>query len=652
MELTLTSAADNRVWSLTGDLSPDVLAANPHADRFGNKDVWHIYTEPVQGGTNQPSVPAGSLLANWLGAKDDNEKHKLAQDVERLLTGPAPADSKHPDALLRRQLVSLAGPLFAGARTAPPVQRAAPIAGETPWGLDPDLFGRRSSNAGDETKTDDGAKIDDRSLCVQAPSIVEVRLPAELLAGCELVATAELDPTTGTEGSVQVSISSVRPESMNELRSDLPVLVVAGSAAQKRLERAFDDFRDWFPAALCYIRIVPVDEAVTLTLFHREDQHLCRLMLDEREKADLDRLWDELHFVSGDALTLVDAFNQLMEYATQDSDPKLFEPFRQPIHDRATRYRQSLLDAEPLQLEALVDFAAKAYRRELSEIESTELRQLYRNLRTQELSHEDAWRFTLARVFVSPAFLYRLERAAPGAAPGPVSNTELASRLSYFLWSSMPDASLLAAAEAGRLADPDTLAAEARRMLQDDRVRRLATQFACQWLQIYDFESHDEKSERHFPTFAALRGEMHEEAIRFFTDLFQHDGSVLNILNADHAFVNESLAAHYGISGVSGSEWRKIEGVSAQGRGGILGLAAVLSKQSGASRTSPTLRGNWVSEVLLGEKLPKPPERRTATARGRSHERGFDGAPTGRETQQRRTLRQVPRPDRSDGICS
>ena len=145
-------------------------------------------------------------------------------------------------------------------------------------------------------------------------------------------------------------------------------------------------------------------------------------------------------------------------------------------------------------------------------------------------------------------------------------------------------------------------------MLRDSRVRRLATEFACAWLHIYGFDELGEKSERHFPTFTSLRNDMYEESIRFFTDLFQRDGSVLNILDADYTYLNESLAKHYQIPGVSGSEWRRVDGVKKFARGGILAQATTLAKQSGASRTSPILRGNWISEVLLGEKLPRPPK--------------------------------------------
>src|SRR5207247_11019129 len=105
-----------------------------------------------------------------------------------------------------------------------------------------------------------------------------------------------------------------------------------------------------------------------------------------------------------------------------------------------------------------------------------------------------------------------------------------------------------------------------------------------------------------------LRGDQPEESFRLFADLFQHNGSVLDVYNGDHTFVNERLAKFYGIPGVLGAEWHRIDGIHKYGRGGILGLATTLAKQSGASRTSPILRGNWVSEVLLGEKLPKPPK--------------------------------------------
>ena len=643
------SDQEGKTWNLADDVSPDVHAGNPHADRMGHEGVWHFYTEPDKGGETGPVIPAGSLLARWQTAKGAEEKQKLAEEVQKLLTSGPPkektpsADKESPDVALYRQLASLGGPLLnrkpadgEGNKpdTAPPSD--VPAGKEMPdFGPDPALFGKHP----------DGSEIEKSSLCVRAPTVIEMRLPADLVAGCEFVASAALDARTGAEGSVQLLVLPHKAAGESGLLlSDLkvtvaggqwtadnrrvsygaPILVSENSATRKRIEAAFDEFRLLFPAALCYTKIVPIDEVVTLTLFYREDQHLARLMLDEAQQARLNRLWDELHYISQDALTLVDALAQLIEYATQDADPKVFEPLRKPFNDRAVAFRQLLVDSEPRQLDALLDFAAQAYRRPLAEAEVRELRGLYARLREQEMPHDEAFRLTLARVLVAPAFLYRIEKPGPGAGQGPVSDWELASRLSYFLWSSQPDDDLRRIAATGRLADTDTLLAQTRRMLQDARTRRLSTEFACQWLHIYDFDHLDEKSERHFPTFLGLRGAMYEESIQFFTHLFQNDGPVLDILDADYTFVNDELAKHYGLplpvdqassldpvnppAQSASSAWRRVNGVKKYDRGGILGLATTLAKQSGASRTSPILRGNWISEVLLGERLPRPPK--------------------------------------------
>jgi Protein of unknown function (DUF1592)/Protein of unknown function (DUF1588)/Protein of unknown function (DUF1587)/Protein of unknown function (DUF1585)/Protein of unknown function (DUF1595)/Planctomycete cytochrome C len=623
LELVIkTSRPTPREWSLTRDVSGNVLAGNPHADRFGNAGVWHFYTEPVKGSEAGGVIPAGSLLARWQAAEKATEKEQLAAAVQKLLISgtPAGSDEKNPDVVLYRQLASLGGPLFMCAWPRVAAEHHASRGLENKFGVDPALFGKHPN----------GSPIEGTSLCVQAPSVIEVRLPADLAAGTEFVTVGSLDPKTGREGSVQLQVLTARPaksagllpisvtdtrasglwtSNNHQLSETTPIIVNDGSAARRRIESSFEKFRAVFPLALCYTKIVPVDEVVTLTLYYREDEALRRLMLSDTETRHLDRLWAELHFLSRDALKSVDALLQLLEYASQDADPKVFEPLRKPFNERAAAYKQQLLDAEPRQVAALLDFAGRAYRRPLAAAESNELRGLYRRLRQQGLSHEEAFQLTLARVFVSPDFLYRREMAPAGPDPAPVSDWELASRLSYFLWSSEPDAELRAAAAKGTLHHPDVLAKQSRRMLSDARIRRLATEFACQWLHIYDFDSLSEKSEKFFPEFTELRGDMYEESILFFADLFQHDSSVLSILDADHTFVNDRLAKFYGIPvAADASGWRRVDGVRRYGRGGILALATTLAKQSGASRTSPILRGNWVSEVLLGEKLPKPPK--------------------------------------------
>jgi hypothetical protein len=622
VEFVLTSETTGRQWSLTRDISDNVLAANPHPDHDGTPGIWHFYSEPVSGQSGR-DIPTGSLLAQWQSASDPERKEKLAQDLQHLLLAGPPAVKDSPDAQLYQQLASLEGPMVASDPALSKAQADRPIAPDAlptgRWALDPELFGKHPN----------GSTVDAASLCVQAPSVLEIHLPADLVAGAELVTTAVLDQPTGAEGSVQVQVTTTPPAQQSglvassprvsdrngawtsnnrEVSHSSPILVNEGSAARQRIEASFDEFRRWFPAALCYEKIVPVDEVITLILFHREDEPLCRLMLDDAQKAKLDRLWEELRYVSRDALTLVDAFEQLWQYATQDADPKVFEPLRKPINDRAAAFRQRLLDTQPKHLDALLEFARRAYRRPLADAETQELRSLYYKLRSQGMTHEEAFQLTLARVFVAPAFLYRLEDAPPGTKPGPITDWEIATRLSYFLWSSAPDEQLSALALKGQLHQPEVLNAQADRMLRDQRLRRLATEFACTWLHIHDFDELNEKSERHFPTFNTMRGPMYEEAIQYFTDLFQHDGSLLDIFDSDHTFLNQTLAEHYGIAGVTGDEWRRVDGVRKFGRGGVLGLGATLAKESGASRTSPILRGNWVAEVLLGDKLPRPPK--------------------------------------------
>ena len=505
--------------------------------------------------------------------------------------------------------------------SASPPNGAAPV----PWGVDPATFGKHPN----------GRAIDEGSLCVHAPSVITFRLPASVAAGYELVTTAVLDKETGVAGSVQLEVvaGSATPKSVllpsevaitystvTQVFSDhrdvsfvRPILVAENSPLRERILSGFEAHRKLFPAALCYTQIVPVDEVLTLALFYREDDHLVRLMLDEAQKARLDRLWKDLHYVSQSPLMRVTALDLLMEVmaGNGESDRTQYNaliPLRKPFSEDAAQFKKELSDAEPKHIQALLDFAAQAYRRTLSTAESEDLRGLYHRLREQELAHDEAFRLTLARIFVASPFLYRLETAPAGPATAAISDWELSSRLSYFLWSSQPDEKLQRAAATGTLHRPEVLARQARRMLKDARVRRLATEFACQWLHIHDFASVEEKSRKYFPEFADLRGDMYEESILFLTDLFQRDSSLLNLLNANHTFLNERLARFYKIQGVQGPEWRRIDGIQQHGRGGILGLATTLAKQSGASRTSPILRGNWLSEVLLGERLPRPPK--------------------------------------------
>ncbi|HTU16490.1 MAG TPA: DUF1592 domain-containing protein [Gemmataceae bacterium] len=383
------------------------------------------------------------------------------------------------------------------------------------------------------------------------------------------------------------------------------------SAAAERLLQGFADFRRCFPVFICYSRVIPNDEVVCLKLFHREDEPLIRLFLDEAKTRQLDRLWRDLRFISRFPVTEHNQLPQFIGYVSQDQPKQLlayFESQREPFRKRAEAFLREEENAVPKQLDALLDFAARTYRRPLREAEKTELLRLHDTLRKKGLSHEEAFRTVLTRVLISPSFLFRIEEASPGKEAQPVSSWELATRLSYFLWATMPDAELRQAAAHGNLQDPKVLAAQIARMLKDPKVRELASEFGTQWLHVRDIRQNREKNEKLFPTFDdTLRAALYEESVLFFQDLFQEDRRLPDILDADYTFLNETLARHYDIPGVVGPQWRRVAGVRKYGRGGVLALGSVLTKQSGASRTSPVLRGNWLVETMLGEKLPKPP---------------------------------------------
>ena len=587
VQLVITETdATQRVWNLAADVSGDILAANPHADSHGHDRTWHFYKGPVAeiDATAPPLavIPANSLLATWRSAQPDR-RAELARKIQTLVTGAPPVDNKAPNALLYRQIRALA--VMPDRIDLLPDVRAD------------DRFGKHPL----------GHAVKPTDLVVQAPRVVAFQIPAQLAAGRTLVVTGRLDPQHGREGSAQLAVST-RPPS-GELTPEHPVIIHPGSQAQQRVAAQFAAFRTLFPPSLCYSRIVPIDEVVTLTLFYREDHHLQRLMLDPAQIAELDRLWDELLYISQEPLAYQIAFEQIREFATQDRPDlvKAWAPLVKGVEARVAAFRTRLVKTESIQLQSLLEFANRAWRRPLTTVEQEAIANLYRQLRTAELPHPQALRLTLARLLTSPAFLYKREQRGRGTEPEPVSDYELATRLSYFLWSAGPDSSLRQAAREGRLSDSRELLAQTRRMLTDSRIRRLAIHFACQWLHLRGFDDEAQKNEKLYPDFATLRGAMYEETVLFFEDMFRQDGSILDLLDADHTFVNEPLAKYYGIDNVQGAAWRRIEGMRARGRGGLLGMATLLSSQSGVSRTSPILRGNWIYETLLGERLPRPP---------------------------------------------
>ena len=591
--LTITDA-DNpgRAWDLARDVGGSVHDGNPHADRLGNKDTWSFVRGPSRplGKGVSSLLPPGSLLGKWRDAAADpkrqEEAAKFGVQVKALLSGPRPTQEKSPDRVLYDGLVSAESVLFQGID---PAKLGKPRPGGKQYGLAKERF----SDANITTKE----------------TVTEVRLPAALFVGREFAVDGKLE--VAGDRVVQFQVLTAPPGPQVQWDGKAPVVASPTSAAYKQLVAGNAEFRKVFPLYVCFPQVVPTDEVVSLKMFHREDEPLLRLFLADDEAKRLDRLWAEHRFVSRQPVAEYDYLPQFMGFTTQDT-PKDFQQFfidRKPLFKKfADDFVREEADAIPKHRAALVDFAARAYRRPLTMPERAELLDLYDRLRKKGVTHEEAFRGVLARVLVSPAFLFKVEQAAAGKDAAPVNDWELATRLSYFLWSSVPDDELRALAAAGKLRDPKVLAEQTRRMLRGESVRALAIEFGTQWLHVRGFDEFKEKNEALFPTFdPKLRATIYEESILFFQDIFQSDRAVSQLLDADATFLNEPLAKHYGIPGVTGPQWRRVEGVKKYGRGGILGLASVQAKQSGASRTSPVLRGNWVVETLLGEKLPRPP---------------------------------------------
>ena len=406
--------------------------------------------------------------------------------------------------------------------------------------------------------------------------------------------------------------------------------------------------------------------------YFRDDTPLMELLLDDKGREELNRLWLDFDMVAfvpermhleffvyerAEAATITDSEFNFARAEDKDatSDVKIKrladlylakarrnggEPLAlQAIEDhfkwvsKTIRYTETARKAaEPLHLKSLIDFAQRAYRHPLKETERTSLLAFYKSLRQKEgLTHEDAIRDSIARVLVSPNFLFRVDLESTSmttdvqttrlaantvAAPPnsnsvlPLSDYALASRLSYFLWSSMPDEELLSHASAGDLHRPVTLIAQARRMLQSPRIRALALEFGGNWLDFRRFEEHNAVDRERFPSFNdELRTAMFEEPLHFLIDEFQQNRSILDMLYGKRTFVNATLARHYKMSDVkpAGNEWLRVEDADRYGRGGLFPMAVFLTKNSSSLRTSPVKRGYWVVRRLLGEYIPPPP---------------------------------------------
>ena len=392
------------------------------------------------------------------------------------------------------------------------------------------------------------------------------------------------------------------------------------------------------------------------------------MVLSEAENRELDRLWDELYFVTGVTEKMLRGFvfferseRNFMKHPDFDSikeeDPELttdatlnrfeqiyltqsgvkgsaeeiehhpvhtfFDEFRQGLKRRAAQWQAAV----PAYQRRLHEFAQAAYRRPLTQVEQQKLMQFFNDtlvadaasiradagsvshaIQPTSLGIEQAVRATVVRILVSPHFCYLADAVPAGNGFKPLPDLALASRLSFFLWSSVPDAELLTLAEAGQLNNEATLKAQTRRMLQDPKVSGFALEFFGQWLNYRDFRQAEAVNRSVFPAFDdPLKQAMFEEPTRFVTHVLQHDLPVTELLRSDTTFVNKRLAQHYGLPFDGPDEWRLTTGLHQRGRGGLLGMAVFLTKNSQPQRTSPVKRGFWVVHKLLGEHIPPPP---------------------------------------------
>ncbi len=387
--------------------------------------------------------------------------------------------------------------------------------------------------------------------------------------------------------------------------------------------------------------------------FYRDDAPLYDLILNDKEKREIDQLWDELDFITKaprrqyigflwfertDSRYMTDPEFDFAraEYDDATDETKIrrlaqvylnkaerkgakataltaIEEYFERMNERIRWLEQQETLAERYHLQDLLEFASRAYRRPLEEHEQNDLLTFYQTLRFRDqLSHPEAIRETVASVLVSPHFFYRVNEGlpTPSRKTSPLTNLSLASRLSYFLWSSLPDRELVNLALAGKLRKPSTLKSQVRRLIADPRIQGLATEFGANWLDFRRFEGHNAVDRGVFPEFDnELRQAMFDEPIHYLTHTLQEDLPITLLLYGTYTFANPTLAKHYGFptSEFDTDEWRRFEQVDRFDRGGILPMAAFLTMNAPGLRTSPVKRGYWVARRVLGEAIPPPP---------------------------------------------
>lgn len=371
------------------------------------------------------------------------------------------------------------------------------------------------------------------------------------------------------------------------------------------------------------------DEFVIKVKYIRDDRFVVENLIDKATRARLDNAWNDLYasFEYHDAYLRLLAKHYKIDYkektvatltpADMASWPAELQQYAKPVFAEYKAVRAAQATGRPGHVNDALAFASKAWRRPLAEKEKASLRAFYDKTITTEQDHVKAMKALIARILVSPAFLYRVEQppviAAASTAPtsvAPFSNWEMASRLSYFLWASIPDEELRRAAAANELSDSAQLQKQVKRMLADPKSRRFSTEFFGQWLGFYHFDESKGVDTTRFPEFTPeVKRGMYDEAVTFFDHIVRKQRPVREILSANYTFANKPLAKFYGFTKEVKSEDQveMVEGADAFHRGGLMRLGAVLTATSAPLRTSPVKRGDWILRRIVGTPVPPPP---------------------------------------------
>jgi len=519
------------------------------------------------------------------------------------------------------------------------------------------------------------AEIDSESFIVRTPVTIEIALTVEMqsaLAGKQLLIPCEIDKGLSPNASVFIQHSRNTPPAKH-LNRDTVHLIHADSPIAGQLAESSKPFCAAFPNRFFYVD----DQRGLAAGFHlvegffRDDQPLLQKVLTDDEQQEINDLWKELEFVTQSVETLLRGFvwferserhvlhDQRFDFLRSE-DPDLvhdkllnkfemeyldhlgvklkedsLEPievtenytmihgFFQDVRHGLAKHEQLILTAETKALVDLEEFAQRAYRRPITASDKDSLHALYGRLRRDGQGVESSLRAVLIAILMSPDYCYQINDVQKGKGVHDISPNQLASRLSFFLWSTIPDAALLTAAEDGTLTTKEGLAKQSKRLLMHPHVENFAREFFGQWLRYRDYLENDSVNAEAFDGYSdELRHAIFEEPVKLLTHLIQHDRPITELLTSDVTYVNDVLATHYGGAiekryresfskpvgyGDPLDKWRMISGIAEDGRQGLMSMAIILTKNSKGERTSPVKRGFWIAHHLLGQHFPPPP---------------------------------------------